>query len=82
MRFLAVATKKTVKIRKDRECENCGKLHKKGTMMLFGEWKDPKLDDDEKQIGIEYHRHYWCYDESNPHYIDEDGEKIDLLPCG
>ena len=50
--------------------------------MMFGEWKDPKLDNDEKQIGIKYHRYYWCYDENNPYYIDEDGEKIDVLPCG
>ena len=70
-----MAIKKPVKIRKDRKCENCGKLQK-GEIMMFGEWKDPKLDNDEKQIGIKYHRYYWCYDENNPYYIDEDGEKI------
>lgn len=77
-----MAIKKPVKIRKNRKCENCGKLHKQGDTMMFGEWKDPKLDDDEKQIGIKYHRYYWCYDENNPYYIDENGEKIEVLPCG
>ena len=74
-------TKKIVKIRKDRKCECCGKLHKNGTTMLFGEWKDPKLDDDEKQIGIQYHRYYWSYDELKSTIVTEEHGTILIPVC-
>lgn len=77
-----MATEKTVKIRKDRKCDCCGKLHKNGTVMLFGEWKDAKFDKDENQIGIEYHRYYWCYDGTNPNWVNNNGLKIYSIPCG
>jgi hypothetical protein len=53
---------KIIKIKKDRKCSCCGKQRLKGDVMFYYEGKHPKFDDDDKQIGIQYYKDWYCYD--------------------
>lgn len=76
-----MAIEKTVKIRKNRKCECCGELHKKGATMLFKEWKGSVIDENEIQTGIKYHRYYYCYDPIDSLIEDEEYGTILIPAC-
>ncbi len=67
--------KKTVKIREDRECVGCGKLSTKGSKMIFESWRNPRYDNHDNQIGINYVKVWFCedIDSCNVRILAEDG---------
>jgi hypothetical protein len=55
---------KIVKTRKDHKCAYCGKTILKGSTACYMEGRHPKYEVkgfEEKQIGIEYFKVYYCY---------------------
>ena len=55
---------KIVKTRKDHKCAYCGKTILKGSTACYMEGRNPKYEVkgfEEKQIGIEYFKVYYCY---------------------
>ena len=51
---------KTVTTRKDHSCEFCGETIPAGKEALYYEAREPRLDENETQIGIEYVRGWHC----------------------
>jgi len=51
---------KTVKVRKNHNCDSCTGLIHKGETALFDSYKTGRYDDNDKQIGIEFSRYYMC----------------------
>jgi hypothetical protein len=50
-----------VKIRKNRKCDLCNKLHKKGSEMYYERGRAPRFGGDhEAQIGIQYWQIWAC----------------------
>jgi len=52
--------KKVVIARKEYKCAHCGKPILIGEKYTLGKGRDPKLDDDDNQIGIEYYQYRLC----------------------
>jgi hypothetical protein len=55
---------KIVKTRKDHNCGYCNKVIPKGSEAYYMEGKTPKYEIkgfEEKQIGIEYYKVYYCF---------------------
>lgn len=52
---------KVVKIRKERQCEWCGKNHDVGEMMQFESLRHGRFDAEDNQIGIGFYRGYYCH---------------------
>jgi len=53
------------KARKIHNCDDCGREIKKGEIYFYGEWKEPKYEnnyDELKQIGIYYEKIKICGD--------------------
>ena len=76
-----MAIDKIVTTVKDHYCMCCDELIAKGTKALFVAEKQPKYDVDDNQIGIEYFRAWYCYDENIK--IEFEGELVPKLPaCG
>lgn len=70
---------KLIKVRKPHICQLCETQIHKGSRAILGERKDPKLDDDEKQIGIHYLRYYLHgYDCENKPLISSKEDQDDL----
>ncbi len=55
---------KIVRVRKDRICDACLKRIKKGELCNFYSGRNPRYNDDDEQIGIEYF-HGWLHRDSN-----------------
>ena len=62
---------KIVKCRKEHTCAMCERTINVGEKAYYMELKTPKYDVEqvgastyEKQIGVEYHKLYYCYDEN------------------
>ncbi|MCH6256698.1 hypothetical protein MLD52_09080 [Puniceicoccaceae bacterium K14] len=53
---------KSVKIRTERTCPACDRVHAKGSLMKLAEWRDPKYDQWGFQDGIEYVKVWMCED--------------------
>lgn len=49
--------------RKPHKCDYCERIIQPNSKMTLHEYKLPKYDDEENQIGIEYYRGYTCYDD-------------------
>lgn len=55
---------KVVKTNKKHRCEYCGNIIPKGSKAFYMEGRTPKYERkgfEEKQIGIEYYKVYYCY---------------------
>lgn len=55
-----------IKTRKDHECSSCNRVISKGSKAIFQQWRAPKFDSEDNQIGIEYVKLY-------NHEFDDDG---------
>lgn len=53
---------KDIKVRKDHACCMCNLNIKKGENARVDKFRTPRFDDYETQIGIEYHKYYYCKD--------------------
>ena len=63
-----MAIDKLITTRKEHTCSCCGKVIPKGSKAWYVSKKMPKYeytsDDEEKQVGIDYFRAYFCFDKT------------------
>jgi len=72
---------KIVKTRKMHKCSCCEKDIPKGSEAIFSSWKGARYDDYENQIGIEFHRYYYCFNAINSIIEDEEHGTILIPEC-
>ena len=56
---------KLIKTRTEHECSSCNRVIPKGSKANFMQWRAPKFDGDDNQIGIEYVKLYNCEFDDN-----------------
>jgi cytochrome c peroxidase len=60
---------KLVKIRKQHNCYICHRIMSVGEIADYHNFKSPRYDDNDKQVGIEYLRFYICGDNHDKCFV-------------
>ncbi len=76
-----MSIEKIVKTRKEHLCSCCSEIIPKGVKSIYYTVKNPKYNDSDEQVGIEYFTGWYCYDENVK--IEYEGEMVIKMPsCG
>jgi hypothetical protein len=70
---------KVVKTRKSHKCSCCESNIPRGSFAIYTNWKGARYDDNENQIGVEFHRNYYCFS-SDDSVINNEEFGIILMP--